>query len=87
MDVESKQTIDEGIDRAQSAVSKAFGQLSQEESAMVAGAVALAEHALGGLIDRAAEQAKSVLSAAVADLDGWTVTIDPITIRISKPQK
>ena len=57
MDVESRETIDEAIDRAKKALTDVGETLIAQ------------------------------LEARIDNLDGWTLTISPITIRLSKPQE
>jgi hypothetical protein len=91
MDVESKQTIDEGIDRAGKAgdelVDRAAKDLSDEANAVVDKLANMLSTALAGFESIALRTAGNVINL-VNSLDGWTLTVDlpPIVLTLRKPR-
>ncbi len=75
MDVESQQTLDEVVDRVRKMILETGETLSAQLSVRLVQA-----------ITQAGENIIAQLGAFSETLDGWTITIDPITIRLTKPK-
>jgi hypothetical protein len=78
LDVESESTLNETIDRAKAAAA------DLEVTAQKVG-VNLVDRVMQGIHGIIADVLKDE-NAIIAALDGWSVTISPITIRLTKPK-
>ena len=93
MDVESQATIDEAIERLNAESARTGTALT---AGFEAAGAALVDRAVTGISNvvsaalnsLAATENKAALDAQAitASLDGWTLTIEPITIRLGKPK-
>jgi hypothetical protein len=85
-DAESKQTLDEVVDRAVSGFKVAGDEIVAKIQAALQstgeGLIVKAQQAITAASAYAAHDVQMVIS----ELDGWTLTIAPITIRLNRPQ-
>ena len=84
MDVESKQTLDDAVSRAQAAGDELVDRITARLNAAMLPAIAAAQKAADEIVDRASCE----IDRTIAGLDGWTVTITipPIVIRLNAPK-
>jgi hypothetical protein len=93
MDVESKQTIAESIAAAHTAgdevvdrAAKALAAAMAPQIAQLLNGVANSASTLLAAVERVTTNAGVELSEIIGQLDGWTLEIAPITIRLSRPK-
>jgi hypothetical protein len=79
---ESKETLDEAIDRAKAAGLVVVDRATVDAQGLVTQITKNLEAIASGTI----EELQIRVDHWLAELDGWTVTISPITIRLTKPK-
>jgi hypothetical protein len=93
MDVESKQTIADSIAGAQTAADEVVDRAVAALAVLLKPAITQLLNGFGNTAssllvaaEKLADSADSDVTAIIAGLDGWTLEIAPITIRLSKPK-